>query len=426
MSRGRVLRRVTQATHLGRVRGWPERLPAPAPSTTAGRVPAGDGTGLRVGLVLGRADGGGVTAFVSRLARALVARGAAVALFAIDGDRSVLVGLPVEVDATVGMEPSALVTALDAWSPDVVSVHAAGHSVLEAVSNRPAVETVHRTLLDADSPEVRGARRLSRSVAVSDMARKRLLALSGAVPQQVVTVPNGAGGQGTADRAAARAALGLERELLVLCLGRYGLQKNPVGAVKAFAGLARRRRDAVLLMAGEVEDPLLVAGCRAVATTNGLGKRVRLRGHTVAAPALLAAADVLLLDSFFEGWPLAATEAVCAGTPVVMSDVGGGLELVGDGVFGRLTPNPLGDPLSVTWQSMAAARFRRQLNEVAVVDALEQVAAMPASVPERRSRAAAARTLFDEERCWDAHVVHLREAAAAHRRPTPRSAGART
>ncbi|MGO8610190.1 glycosyltransferase, partial [Rhizobium johnstonii] len=46
------------------------------------------------------------------------------------------------------------------------------------------------------------------------------------------------------------------------------------------------------------------------------------------ARTLLTAADAFVLDSFFEGWPVAATEAAAFGHPVILSDVGGARELV--------------------------------------------------------------------------------------------------
>ena len=47
-------------------------------------------------------------------------------------------------------------------------------------------------------------------------------------------------------------------------------------------------------------------------------------------PHLLAAADGFVLDSFFEGWSLASMEALFAGVPMVLSEVGGAREQIGD------------------------------------------------------------------------------------------------
>lgn len=55
-------------------------------------------------------------------------------------------------------------------------------------------------------------------------------------------------------------------------------------------------------------------------------------------PDLLAAADIFVLPSHFEGLPLSVIEAMMAGVPVVTSDIKGCRELVRNGVNGVLVP----------------------------------------------------------------------------------------
>jgi len=70
---------------------------------------------------------------------------------------------------------------------------------------------------------------------------------------------------------------------------------------------------------------------------------------------ILSAADAYVSDSFFEGWSIAASEAAWNGLPLVLSDCGSARELVGErGERGRVVPNPLGDPLDVTWERLQA------------------------------------------------------------------------
>jgi len=56
-----------------------------------------------------------------------------------------------------------------------------------------------------------------------------------------------------------------------------------------------------------------------------------------------------VLNSIYEGWSLAATEAVLAGVPIIHSDCGSGRELVGaNGERGILIPNPIAAPINLT------------------------------------------------------------------------------
>ena len=81
------------------------------------------------------------------------------------------------------------------------------------------------------------------------------------------------------------------------------------------------------MVAGDPSDWLEYRRADAIRRSHPDGDRVHLLGTSDAA-TLLCAADAFVLDSFFEGWPLAATEAVSAGLPLVISEAGGAAELV--------------------------------------------------------------------------------------------------
>lgn len=83
------------------------------------------------------------------------------------------------------------------------------------------------------------------------------------------------------------------------------------------------------------------------ATELGLGDRVRFAGRLPhdEIPALLRAADVLVMPSRREAFGVAALEAAACGLPVVASDVGGVAETVVDGRTGLLVPP--GDPAAL-------------------------------------------------------------------------------
>jgi glycosyltransferase involved in cell wall biosynthesis len=69
-----------------------------------------------------------------------------------------------------------------------------------------------------------------------------------------------------------------------------------------------------------------------------LGDRVHFTGWKANVPAILAASDVLVLPSRWEGMPNAVLEAMAAGKPVVASDVEGVRELLGPDADAQSAP----------------------------------------------------------------------------------------
>ena len=80
--------------------------------------------------------------------------------------------------------------------------------------------------------------------------------------------------------------------------------------------------------------------------TAGLGSRLRLLGYREDVAALLAAADLFVLPSHFEGLPMSVIEAMLTGLPVVASDLPGTREQVVPEVTGLLVPPRQTAPLA--------------------------------------------------------------------------------
>lgn len=81
---------------------------------------------------------------------------------------------------------------------------------------------------------------------------------------------------------------------------------------------------------------------RALCENFGLAHCVRLVGYQQNVSEWLAAADINVLPTFYEGLPLTILEAMASGLPTVASNVGGIPEAIEDGVSGLLVPP--GDP----------------------------------------------------------------------------------
>ncbi|MEU0550736.1 glycosyltransferase [Micromonospora sp. NPDC005979] len=315
------------------------------------------------------------------------------------------------------------------WRPDVISGHNADDWLLDAAAGVgvPWVETLHDMHRfyhpESWAPEGLRAQKITAQVAVSDLVRQQYLARNPGYPDdRLLTVPNGVDGARVlrVDRERARAALGLTDEFLFVSLARYCLQKNTYGLVTAFAEVAAAHPDAHLLVAGRANDDLLYyeQTRQAAAATPG-SDRIHLRGHCANPMALLAAADAFVLDSFFEGWSLASMEALAAGVPVVLTDVGGAREQLANGRRGHLVANPAGNAELVDWQVINELRYRPQGNRADLVAAMSSMIrdrAVWAADRERLREEAIG--LFSPDDSLAGHARVLRAVALGERLPT--------
>ena len=314
---------------------------------------------------------------------------------------------------------------IEQWRPDVISAHHAPYWALDIAQDLgvPYVDISTACMICSTQTGVlRRAvvRRFRAIVAVSELVRRQYLAGNPEFPSnQIVTIPNGVDRQqhSAHDRETIRSRLGLTDEYLFVSLARHSLQKNSYGLVTAFGELARHQPNAHLVIAGRLdEDPYyrqvlrLRQGC---AYENlPCRDRIHMRGNTAAPAALLAAADGFVLDSFFEGWSLASMEALFAGVPSVLSEVGGAREQISDdSARGYLVPNPLGDPLKVNWQSMGAARYWKQTNQIDLTNAMNSlIVNRDYYLRNRQQLAAKSARSFSAESCLTQHAAILRTA----------------
>ncbi len=157
----------------------------------------------------------------------------------------------------------------------------------------------------------------------------------GGDPDRFVVVKNGVDARSAAarPRAETRAALGVDREPLVLTIGSLTRQKAQLHLVDAFA--EPRLAGVRLAIAGE---GALRPDLEARIARLGLGDRVRLLGARNDAADLLEACDVFVLSSVREGLSVTLLEAMRAGRPAVATAVGGNAEAIVDGVTGRIVP----------------------------------------------------------------------------------------
>lgn len=197
-------------------------------------------------------------------------------------------------------------------------------------------------------------------------------------------------------RAAARAALGLPPDALVIgFVGRLAREKGLGELATAWSTLREALPRARLVLVGpeEPNDPPPPAALEALRAD----PRVSFSGMDWDTPKYYRAMDVLALPTYREGFPVVPLEAAACGVPVVATRVPGCVDAVVDGETGTLVPPR--DPGAL------AAALRAYLEDPALRD--------------RHGAAARARVLrdYEQRRIWRAvHAEYVRLwSAHAHR-----------
>jgi alpha-1,3-rhamnosyl/mannosyltransferase len=210
--------------------------------------------------------------------------------------------------------------------PAVVTVHDLIHLRFPPRHRHPVAPLYARLMLRL---AVRRSRRL---ITVSESTRRDLVDRLGARPDRIRVIPNGVGAPfGPADaperRDAGLAALGAEPPYF-LFVGNPLPHKNVAGLLDAFAGLPPALGR--LVLAG---IPLAARSrVESLVSTRAVTDRVRILAP-MPAPTLAhlyQGARVVVCPSLWEGFGLAALEAMACGAPVVAADRGALPEVVGD------------------------------------------------------------------------------------------------
>jgi glycosyltransferase involved in cell wall biosynthesis len=197
-----------------------------------------------------------------------------------------------------------------------------------------------------------------------------------AIPREKITVIPNAVDTAAADsalrlgRQEARASLGLSpADMVFLSLSRLHPQKGLFTLLEAFRPVALTHPRGRLLVAGEgPEREALEERAREL----GIGPQVTFPGPVSSPWPLLAAADVFVLPSLYEGMPNALLEAMAASLPVVATSVGAVTEMVDDGEEGIVVPPGDGQALAealdkLSWSAdlrhTMGGRGRRRVEE---------------------------------------------------------------
>jgi glycosyltransferase involved in cell wall biosynthesis len=169
-----------------------------------------------------------------------------------------------------------------------------------------------------------------RVVAVCETARRNMTTGAGPVAHKVVTIRNGA----YPPRVGAEQTV-LKRGFTLVSVGRLVRGKNFDMLIRAVAVARVAVPDLDLwIVGGGAEGPALQQLCAELS----LASAVRFWGERRDVGSWLRAADVFVLSSSSEGLPISVLEAMAAGLPAIVTDVGGLPELVALSGAGTTVP----------------------------------------------------------------------------------------
>lgn len=141
----------------------------------------------------------------------------------------------------------------------------------------------------------------------------------------------------------ARVEFGIaSKQIAIGAVGRLEPQKRFDVLLRAFAMVARERKDVRLIVAGDGSSR---AQLETMAVDLGVADACRFVGHCSDVTGFQHAMNVFVQSSDYEGTSNALLEAMALETPVVATDVGGTRELMHDGVHGLLVPRQ--DPVAL-------------------------------------------------------------------------------
>jgi glycosyltransferase involved in cell wall biosynthesis len=226
--------------------------------------------------------------------------------------------------------------------PDLITAHGAKVGILGRLAARhlrlPLIVTVHGWACAPGTPPIQAAvsRGLERAIGalackvitVSEFDRQFGLRAKLVTDTRVVTVHNGMpdiprGLRADPGRSPAR----------LIMIARFEPQKDHATLLRALGGLLHHHWELDLVGDGPLRQEM-----EALAASLSIRERVHFLGQRTDVDRLLAKAQISVLASNWEGFPLSILEAMRAGLPIVASNVGGVAEAVEENQTGYVVP----------------------------------------------------------------------------------------
>ncbi|WP_158639204.1 glycosyltransferase [Elioraea rosea] len=319
--------------------------------------------GFRLLVVVTGLGLGGTERHLAAVLPALVARGASVRVVSLRGRGEMAARL--EADGVEVRDASGSVSGFTAvlrealaWRPDVSHFFLPEATIIGGLacwlSGRRPRAASRRSLNTYQLAHPRAARmerwlhgRMDALIGNSRAVCEELLA-EGAPAERVALLPNGViTAPPSRPRAELRTALGIpEGAIAILCVANLIPYKGHADLIEAFAKARPHLPPGSMLLCAGRDDGYGVA-LTAQAEALAVIDQVKLVGQRDDVADLLGAADVFALASHEEGSPNAVIEAMAAGLPTIVTDVGGSPEAVAEAglVVPPREPSALADAL---------------------------------------------------------------------------------
>lgn len=169
-----------------------------------------------------------------------------------------------------------------------------------------------------------------------------------------------------------RRELGLENDFVLGCVGRFFKNKGHFYLFQAAKQLTREIPDLRILLLGD-GDRALIEG---MVAELGLQQQVVFAGYRKDVAACMKSMDVLVHPSLSESFGQVLVEAMCVGTPVIATTVGGVPEIVQHEKTGLLVPPQDAAALAVAIRQLHGNPQQRvQIGEAGKQDVLERFTA---------------------------------------------------
>ena len=159
-----------------------------------------------------------------------------------------------------------------------------------------------------------------------------------------------------------RQLLGIPQDAyVILNVGSIDSRKNQVGMIAAFDIVSKIAKIPVyIVFAGNVQDEVYNAQVQESLSQCEYSSQVIILSYYERIRELYQIADVFLMDSYYEGWSIAATEALYDGVPLIHSLCGSAYELTDGGSYGIVVPNPAGNILELSNKKIEYAILRAE------------------------------------------------------------------